>query len=137
RQQSGSPPNTPGRARPSAGRRAHGLALLETSRRRDVLSSPKAIVEADDWNGPAFQTCAHAATVCRAFETCRRRQVLSFKHHAEVAALPPAEADAYMTGGRFLSRTHPEPMTATDYRDALGRVIPAEHFENEPRAPRD
>jgi hypothetical protein len=45
----------------------------------------KAITEADDWDGPAFQTCADAAMVCRAFETSRRREVLSFTHHAEVA----------------------------------------------------
>jgi hypothetical protein len=35
-----------------------------------------------------------AASVSRAFETSRRREDLSFKHHAEVAALPPDEADA-------------------------------------------
>jgi hypothetical protein len=32
-------------------------------------------------------TCAHAASVCRALEPSRRREVLSFGHHAEVAAL--------------------------------------------------
>ena len=53
----------------------------------------KAVVEADGWEGPQFQTCADAAAVCRAFETSRRREVLSFKHHREVAALPPSEAD--------------------------------------------
>jgi hypothetical protein len=53
----------------------------------------KAVVESDDWDGPAFQTCANSATVCRAFETSRRREVLSFKHHAEVADLTADEAD--------------------------------------------
>jgi len=54
----------------------------------------KALTEAPDWRGPSFQTCAHAATTARAFkETCRRRQVLSFTHHAEVAALPGDVAD--------------------------------------------
>jgi len=53
----------------------------------------KALVESEEWTGPAFQTCAHAAAVCRKFETCRRRQVVGFFHHAEVAALPPEEAD--------------------------------------------
>lgn len=33
------------------------------------------------------------ASVCRGFETSRRREVLSFTHHREVAALPPMEAD--------------------------------------------
>jgi len=47
----------------------------------------KAIVEADDWEGPAFQTCMNAAQIARAYETSRRREVLSFKHHMEVVAL--------------------------------------------------
>ena len=51
-------------------------------------SERKAIVQAGDWEGPAFQTCQSAPSVYRAFETSRQREVLSFKHHAEVAALP-------------------------------------------------
>jgi hypothetical protein len=43
-----------------------------------------------------FQAAADAAMVCRKFETSRRREVLSFKHHREVSALPPAEADALL-----------------------------------------
>ena len=38
-------------------------------------------------------TCANAASVCRAFETSRRREVLSFGHHAEVAALDVKETE--------------------------------------------
>ena len=56
----------------------------------------KAIVEAEDWEGPTLQTCMDAASVCRAFETTRRREALSFKHHREVAALPPTDADALL-----------------------------------------
>jgi Domain of unknown function (DUF4326) len=48
----------------------------------------KAIVESEDWEGPAFQTCKNAATVCRSFETSRRRDVLSFSAHLEVISLP-------------------------------------------------
>lgn len=48
----------------------------------------KAMVETEDWEGPRFQTCVDAATVCRAFETTRRRVVLSFTAHREVCALP-------------------------------------------------
>jgi hypothetical protein len=33
------------------------------------------------------------ASVCRAFETSRRHEVLSFTHHQEVASLPPEQAD--------------------------------------------
>jgi hypothetical protein len=54
----------------------------------------KALVEADDWIGPSFGACMNCATVTRAFtETSRRREVLPYSHHVEVAALPPAEAD--------------------------------------------
>jgi hypothetical protein len=45
---------------------------------------------------PKFQAAADAAFVCRKFETSRRREVLSFQHHREVASLPPAEADALL-----------------------------------------
>lgn len=47
----------------------------------------KAIVEAPDWSGPKFQTCANAANVCRAFETSRRREVLT-----ALIALGPVKA---------------------------------------------
>lgn len=49
-----------------------------------------------DWEGPAFQTCVNASKVCKRFETNRRRLVLSFSHHAEVASLPPEQADALL-----------------------------------------
>ena len=48
----------------------------------------------------------NAAAVCRKFETSRRREVLGFKHRAEVAALPAADADAngrYYLGAEALS----------------------------------
>lgn len=52
------------------------------------------IVTAGDWTGPAHQTCRNAGSVCIAFkEVSRRRDTLSFKHHAEVAGLPEEQAD--------------------------------------------
>jgi hypothetical protein len=51
------------------------------------------ITEDPGWQGPAYQTCANAAAVCRAFEASRRRETLSFSHHETVAALAPAEQD--------------------------------------------
>lgn len=47
----------------------------------------------------------NAPRVLRAFETSRRREVLTFKRHAEVAALPPAEA--WNDSSQFLRRTPP------------------------------
>jgi hypothetical protein len=48
----------------------------------------KALVTAEDWTGPSFQTCMNAASVCRTFTTSRRREVLSFSHHQAVLGLP-------------------------------------------------
>lgn len=53
----------------------------------------RALTDSPDWKGPKFQTCMNAASVCRAFETSRRREVLSFKHHALVAPLSTREAE--------------------------------------------
>jgi hypothetical protein len=64
----------------------------------------KAIVDDPNWQGPSFQTCANAASVCRAFETSRRREVLSFGHHAEVAALDVKEADRLLDWDKPRSR---------------------------------
>ena len=47
----------------------------------------KAIVESPDWEGPALHTCQDYGWVARAFETSRRREVLSFKHHREALAI--------------------------------------------------
>ena len=35
----------------------------------------KAIVTAEDWEGPSYQTCKDAAMVCRAYERSRRRDL--------------------------------------------------------------
>jgi hypothetical protein len=47
----------------------------------------KETVEAENWTGPAFGTCANAARVCAVFKTSHRREVLSFRHHTEVASI--------------------------------------------------
>jgi hypothetical protein len=57
----------------------------------------KAIVETEDWEGPAYQTCREAAVVSNAFpEMFRRRNNLTFSRHKDVAALPLDEADALL-----------------------------------------
>jgi hypothetical protein len=53
----------------------------------------KALVESDEWSGPAYQTCKNAALVSVAFEKSRRRDVVPFSHHAEVSSIADAEAD--------------------------------------------
>jgi hypothetical protein len=46
--------------------------------------------------GREFQTLQNIGSVCRAFDTSRRREALSFTHHAEVAALPPVEQEVLL-----------------------------------------
>ncbi|MEU3281907.1 LmbU family transcriptional regulator [Streptomyces antibioticus] len=46
--------------------------------------------------GLDYQTLRNYAWVARHFESARRRENLSFGHHAEVASLPPAEADTWL-----------------------------------------
>lgn len=50
-----------------------------------------AIVRNDEWEGPAFQTCMNAASICRAFETSRRREVVSYATHQEIASIDDEE----------------------------------------------
>jgi hypothetical protein len=59
------------------------------ARRKIITTDP-------GWRGPAHQTCANAAALCRAFEISHRPEVLSFSHHAAVAALTPAEQDGLL-----------------------------------------
>jgi hypothetical protein len=46
--------------------------------------------------GVAFGTCMNLGSVARKVEASRRREVLPFSHHVEVASLPAADADALL-----------------------------------------
>lgn len=56
----------------------------------------RAKVAAEGIFGREFQALADMASVCRAFETSRRREHLSFTHHREVASLAPEVADSLL-----------------------------------------
>ena len=60
--------------------------------RWDRYRDRKALVESENWPGPSFENCANAASVCWAFETSSRHELLSFKHHQVLAALDSDEA---------------------------------------------
>lgn len=62
----------------------------------DPRYGERAQVAASGIFGRAFHTLAIMGYVSGRFETFRRRKDLSFTHHAEVAALPPNEADALL-----------------------------------------
>lgn len=53
----------------------------------------KALVESDDWDGPTYETCMNAASVCKKFETSRRREALPFGTHQELCGLDDKEAE--------------------------------------------
>jgi hypothetical protein len=63
--------------------------------------------------GLDYQTLRNYAWIARKFEPSRRRSGLPFQHHAEVAALPPAEQD------RWLDRAERENWSRTALRRAL------------------
>jgi hypothetical protein len=53
----------------------------------------KALVESEEWEGPAYQTCKDIGMVCAGFERSRRRDLVPFNHHRELISLPEPEAD--------------------------------------------
>jgi hypothetical protein len=55
-----------------------------------------AIVQDEGWQGPSLQRCKNCAYVARRFKRSRRRDLLSFTHHEEVAALNEVDADALL-----------------------------------------
>jgi hypothetical protein len=57
--------------------------------RKHRYGDRKALIESEDWTGPAYGTCTRCADVSRSFKTTTcRRVILSFKHHAEVGMRP-------------------------------------------------
>jgi hypothetical protein len=84
------------------------------------------ITEDPGWQGPAYQTCANRAAVCRAFEISRKRDALSFSHHETVAALPPAEQDRLFDRAERegWSRQRPRRAIKSDARAACSSEAP-------------
>lgn len=88
----------------------------------------RAKVAAQGIFGREFQTLANLASVCRAFTTSRRREHLSFSHHAEVAALSPTKADS------LLERAEREGWSVRDLRAEaiMARESTARWFDARP-----
>jgi hypothetical protein len=83
----------------------------------------KALVESEDWTGPGFGACANAARVCEAFKTTsRRREVLTFNHHAEVARLPPKDADRLLDWCEETIVQTGKPRTIRELREEVRRL---------------
>src|SRR4051794_32871037 len=81
------------------------------------------MVEAEEWDGPTFQGCMDAASVCRSFaETSRRREALSFRHHREVAALSPDIADRLLDWCEEPLRQTGRPRTIRELREEVRKA---------------
>jgi hypothetical protein len=87
----------------------------------------KALVEAEDWRGPTFEACKNAASVCRAFERSRRRDLLSFSHHAEVAKLVERDEAGNVTSTEvadsWLDRAAREDLSVMKLRAAIKQGV--------------
>jgi N6-adenosine-specific RNA methylase IME4 len=75
----------------------------------------------DRWQGPAHQTCVNASNVSKRFDFNRRRLNLTFAHHAEVAALPPAEADELLDWAEAPIATTSKPRSTRELRSEVSR----------------
>lgn len=77
--------------------------------------------------GYAEHTVQNFLTVCRVFPPSRRREGLTFSHHAALASLASSEPDA---AEKWLVTAEAQNMTVHELRDALrGPVEPAERHE--------
>jgi N6-adenosine-specific RNA methylase IME4 len=81
----------------------------------------KALVEAPNWTGPGYQTCRNAASVSRAYEMSRRRDNLTFTHHAELAALPRERADELLDQASHQVETEGKTPPTRDFRQVVKR----------------
>lgn len=73
----------------------------------------------------AFQTCRDAGWVAGRVETSRRRDVVPWSFHKEVAALPPADQDELLAWSERTGATRSELRTAARKRKALAAEAPA------------
>lgn len=69
-----------------------------------------------DKAGYSAKTLQNAAYVAQAIPPTRRRDVLSFGHHAAVAALPEADQESILDGAAS-SMYGSQPLTVSDVRD--------------------
>lgn len=88
----------------------------------------RAKIAAEGLFGREFQTLRNLATVSRSIEASRRRDVLTWSHHAEVASLPANEADA------LLERAERDGLSTRDLRR---EVLALRVMQGEARRARD
>lgn len=82
------------------------------------MASREAKDRVSEATGRAFKTIKNAGAVASSFEKSRRRDNLDWSHHAEVAALPEAEQDAW------LDLTEAHDWSQRELRKRLKRGLP-------------
>jgi hypothetical protein len=98
----------------------------------------KALVESEDWEGPVFETCRNTAVVCRAFETSRRRDVLSFKHHAEVLSIEDAQVqDRFLDWCEEILSLNDKPRSTRKLRQAVREYLDEQGWSEDESARRE
>lgn len=81
----------------------------------------KALVEADEWEGPDYGTLRNVASICRSVPMSRRRDTVTFSHHAEVASLPQCEADALLDWAEETIAETGKPRSTRELRAEVNR----------------
>lgn len=77
--------------------------------------------------GLEYKSLSMYGSICRAFEPSRRLEHLTFSHHAEVAALPPSEADTLLAAAQNERLSTRElRVEAMKRKVALGLFVPRE-----------
>jgi hypothetical protein len=111
-------------AKVMAGELSPNAALVQAGIRKKPTPTEtyKAAIEA---TGMSYSTVTKIASICSAYETCRRRQNLSFNHHVEVWSLPPAQQD------KLLDRAEVERLSRQPFLVFLG-VLRWPDIENRP-----
>lgn len=82
-----------------------------------------AIVSDPDWQGPSYKTCRNYGLVAARFDVSRRRDTLTFTHHAEVANLPTQDADRLLDEAVTRSEDSGEPPPSRRLRQAVKKEL--------------
>jgi hypothetical protein len=77
--------------------------------------------QCESWDLLRLETCMNYGSVCRAFPPSRRREALSFSHHAAVASLPAADADRLLDRCEKEGKKLGRPLPVTWLRAAVQR----------------
>jgi hypothetical protein len=78
-----------------------------------------------DGTARVLEACRNYAMVARAFETSRRRDVLSLSHHREVAVLSPADADQLLDWAEEPRRNGGKPRSTRELRSQVRSRVAA------------